>query len=71
MRLHQPERSTSITARACWYGLGLLVIVHSLGASLLAGAVSVAPEIDAGSITAGLGLLAGGVLILRARRRSK
>jgi hypothetical protein len=35
-----------------------------------AGQVTV-PEIDGGSLSAGLGLLAGGVLWLRARRRSK
>ena len=29
------------------------------------------PEIDSASLSAGLGLLAGGVLWLRARRRSK
>jgi len=51
------------------YTLGLLVILFSAGSNLLAGTVSAAPEIDAGSISAGLGLLAGGILILRARRR--
>jgi hypothetical protein len=71
MGLHQPQSSTSTIAHACWYGLGLLVIVHSLGASLLAGATFPAPEIEAGSLAAGLGILAGGVLILRSRRRSK
>lgn len=71
MGLHQPQNSNSTIAHACWYGLGLLVIVHSLGASLVAGAVSAAPEIDPGSLAAGLGILAGGVLILRSRRRSK
>jgi hypothetical protein len=53
------------------YTLGLLLILFSGGSTLLAGTVSAAPEIDAGSISAGLGLLAGGILILRARRRSK
>jgi hypothetical protein len=71
MQLHRPETSHSGIARACWYGLGLVMIVHSLGRNLLAGVVTQVPEIDAGSITAGLGLLAGGILILRSRRRSK
>ena len=53
------------------YTLGLLLILFSVGSNLLAGTVSAAPEIDAGSISAGLGILAGGILILRARRRSK
>jgi hypothetical protein len=53
------------------YTLGLLLILFSAGSNLLAGTVSAAPEIDAGSISAGFGLLAGGILILRARRRSK
>ena len=56
--------------RVVTYSLGLLMIANALGANLLAGAVAV-PEIDAGSISAGLGLLAGGILILRSRRRSK
>jgi hypothetical protein len=71
MGLHQPQSSNSTIAHVCWYGLGLLVIVNALGASLVAGAVPAAPEIDAGSLAAGLGILAGGLLILRARRRSK
>jgi hypothetical protein len=53
------------------YSLGLLLIVFSVGRNLLAGIVASVPEIDAGSVSAGLGLLAGGLLILRARRRSK
>jgi hypothetical protein len=56
--------------RVVTYSLGLLVIASALGANLLAGAPAV-PEIDASSISAGLGLLAGGILILRSRRRSK
>jgi hypothetical protein len=71
MRLHEPKNSNSGMARTCWYGLGLLMIVQSLGRNVLAGFTFSAPEIDAGSLSAGLGLLAGGILILRARRRSK
>jgi len=71
MRVLEPKRSNSVMVRTCWYGLGLLMIVHSLGRNVLAGLTVPAPEIDAGSVSAGLGLLAGGILILRARRRSK
>ena len=46
------------------------VIVMSTATVLFAGTPG-APEIDPGTIAAGLGVLAGGALILRARRRSK
>jgi hypothetical protein len=52
------------------YGAGFLMIVLSLTATL--GAVPVAaPEIDGGSLTTGLGLLSGSLLILRSRWRAK
>ncbi len=59
--------------RAATFGLGLFVVVLSIGGRLLAGTFNAAPapEIDGSSITAGLGLLSAGVLILRSRRRSK
>jgi hypothetical protein len=53
------------------YGLGLMTVVLSLGTPLCATVVTQAPEIDAISVSAGLGLLAAGVLIVRARMRSK
>ena len=53
------------------YFAGLLFIVHSVQNIAFAGAVSDVPEIDGSSISVGLGLLAGAVLIIRARRRSK
>jgi hypothetical protein len=59
------------TVRAGVYGLGLLMIVGSVAASLLAVPAIGAPEIDASSIASGIGLLTGGVLILRARWGSK
>lgn len=62
-------RQGSFTAGA--YTLGLLLILFSVGRNVLAGLAVPAPEIDAGSLSAGLGLLAGGILILRSRRRSK
>ena len=62
----------SAVARLGWYGLGLAVMVHSIGGSLLAGGPAApAPEIDGSSISTGVGLLAAAVLILRSRWRSK
>ncbi len=59
--------------RAGTFGLGLFVVLLSIGGRLLAGPSNgvPAPEIDGNSITAGIGLLSAGVLILRSRRRSK
>jgi len=55
-----------------WAGaaLALMLSVHALGSEAFAQVESV-PEISPGSISAGVALLAGGVLVLRARRRSK
>jgi hypothetical protein len=53
------------------YGLGLVTLVVSFGTQLLAGTPQQAPEIDATSMSAGLGLLAAGILIVRSRMRSK
>jgi hypothetical protein len=62
--------------RARWiekatYGLGLLTVVLSLGTVLSATVSPAVPEIDATTISAGLGLLTAGVLIVRSRMRSK
>lgn len=62
--------------RARWmekatYGLGLLTIILSLGTPLFATTATPAPEIDPASISAGLGVLAAGILIVRSRVRSK
>ena len=52
--------------------LGLVVaVVLAVNAPLLATSTVNVPEISASSISAGMGLLTAGVLILRARRRSK
>lgn len=52
--------------------LGLVVaVVLAANAPLLATSTVNVPEINASSISAGMGLLTAGVLILRARRRSK
>jgi hypothetical protein len=53
------------------YGLGLLTLVLSYSPQLFAGIANPVPEIDAGSMSAGLGLLAAGILIVRSRMRSK
>jgi uncharacterized protein (TIGR03382 family) len=57
--------------RVCWHVLGLAVLVHAAGVNLYASIPVAAPEIDGGSVSAALGLLAAGVLMLRARRSSK
>jgi hypothetical protein len=61
----------SFVTRACGYTLGLLLIGYSMQGHLLATFVQQAPEIDGSSISSGLALLAGGILMLRARRRSR
>lgn len=55
-----------------WFGAGVAVMValHALGTAAYASS-TVAPEIDPGSIPMGLALLAGGVLMMKARRGSK
>ena len=58
----------STVAKACWYSFGLLTIVFSIGRHLAA-TITPVPEIDGSSLSAGLALLAGGILILRSRLR--
>lgn len=52
--------------------IGVMLSVHAMGGDALAqpGPAPV-PEINPASVSAGLALLAGGVLVLRARWRSK
>jgi len=52
--------------RQAVYIAGLILVFVSMAAPASAGVPQV-PEIDGGSLSAGLGLLAGGVLMLRAR----
>jgi len=47
------------------YVAGVLIILASISTPLFAG-IGAVPEIDGGSFSAGIGLLAGGVLLLRA-----
>jgi hypothetical protein len=49
---------------------GLVAVVLACSQLFAAGpAAAPAPEIDGGSLAAGLGVLSAGILILRARRR--
>jgi len=59
--------------RICGYGLGVVSLLIATQGHLRAGlsAAVPAPEIDGASISAGLGVLAAAVLILRSRRRAK
>ena len=54
-----------------WFGAGVAVMLslHALGTAAYASVPT--PEIDPGAIPVSLALLAGGVLMLRARRGSK
>jgi hypothetical protein len=54
--------------RGVLYGAGLIAMVLSVHVGLAASTVP-APEIDGGSLTAGLGLLTAAVLIVRSRSR--
>lgn len=49
----------------------VVLVVVSLGAVLVASPAVTAPELDGTSLTTGLGVLAAGVLIFRARWRRK
>ena len=49
--------------------LAVGLVLHGFSATLEASSVVQVPEISPASISAGLAILAGGVLMLRARRR--
>jgi hypothetical protein len=55
-----------------WAGVGLALMLglHALSTDVFASAVGV-PEISPASLSAGIALFAGGILVLRSRRRSK
>jgi hypothetical protein len=55
----------------CAFGLGIVTILVATQGQALAGGAIGAPEIDGASISAGVGVLAAGILILRSRRRAK
>jgi len=52
------------------YGVGFLMVLASLATPVMAGITGV-PEIDSSSLSMGLGLLTGAVLILRSRMHRK
>ena len=60
----------STIARVCMFGFGILVMVCAMEGQALASVVTV-PEIDGGSLAAGLAAATSAVLILRSRRRTK
>ncbi len=49
------------------YGAGFLMVLASLSTAAMASTPSGVPEVSGGSLSMGLGLLAGGILMLRAR----
>jgi hypothetical protein len=53
-----------------WAGVGLALVL-TLGTEAMASVAPAVPEVNPGSISAGVALLAGGILLLRARRGSK
>jgi hypothetical protein len=57
--------------RVAGYIAGVMIVVLSMVTQATAGNVVAVPEIDAGSIVGGLGLLAGGILVARARWGAK
>lgn len=57
--------------RTTWYGLGVIALVLSTHSQAFAGSIPQAPEIDGGTLSAGFGLLAAGVLIVRSRMKSR
>jgi hypothetical protein len=57
--------------RAGWYALGVITMVLAMHSQAQAGAVTPVPEIDGSTLSAGFGLLAAGVLIVRSRMKSK
>jgi MYXO-CTERM domain-containing protein len=61
----------SSLASVCGYGVSVVGVLLAMPGYALAGNLASAPEIDGASISAGLGLLAAGILILRSRRRTK
>ena len=56
---------------AAWYGLGAIALVLAAQGQALAGSITQAPEIDGSTLSAGLGLLAAGAMIVRSRMRLK
>jgi hypothetical protein len=52
-------------------GLAAALVLHGISTTAVASVAAPVPEISPASVSAGLAILAGGVLMLRARRRGK
>jgi hypothetical protein len=61
----------SAVVRGGLFGFGILVMVCGMAAPAFAAAPPAVPEIDGGSLAAGLAALSAGVMIVRSRRRAK
>lgn len=59
--------------RAAWYGIGVIAMVLAVQGQAQAGDIAPVPvpEINGSTLSAGFGLLAAGVMIVRSRMRSK
>lgn len=57
--------------RAVMYSAGVAMLVVSFATPLIAGGPVAVPEIGADSIVTGLAVLAGGILVVRARWRAR
>ena len=57
--------------RAAWYGVGIVAMVLAIQGQALAGQPPTvpAPEIDGSTLSAGMALLASGVMIVRSRMK--
>lgn len=62
---------SALVKRSCLCTLALLALLRAVEAPLSATNSLDVPEINGSSVSAGLGLLAAGILILRSRRRPK
>ncbi len=51
--------------------IGMAILVASIGGTAFAGVGPIAPEIDGASGMAAVGLLVGGLLVLRSRRKKR
>jgi len=56
-------------SRVAFMAAGILLVLCSTSSVLFALQVAQAPEVDGSSLSAGLGLVAAGVMIIRSRRR--
>jgi MYXO-CTERM domain-containing protein len=57
--------------RVCLCSVALIAVLRAVEAPLFATVAPAVPEIDSTSLSAGLALLAAGILVVRSRRRSK